>query len=159
MHNPFHHMSKIAAVAIVTASAAISRWRTNGYVTDHASAAAANIDMSISNTAFPSNPSTGENVVFMYFYQNETKQPTTDITVTTTIPDGMSFSSTNNQNYTINGDNITWTDLGDGYGLVLLELTVDNDASGLITNTVQVSSSANDDYENNNTYPAVINIA
>jgi uncharacterized repeat protein (TIGR01451 family) len=116
------------------------------------------VDMSISNTAFPSSASTGEAVVFMYFYQNETKAPTTDITVTTTIPDGMSFSSTNNQNYIMNGNEITWTDLADVYGLVLLELTVDNDASAMITNIVEVSSSASDNYQNNNIYPATVSI-
>ena len=161
MHNPFHHMSKIAAVAIVTASAAISRWRTNTYIQHDAYAGNAGpsvVDMSISNTAFPSSASTGEAVVFMYFYQNETKAPTTDITVTTTIPDGMSFSSTNNQNYIMNGNEITWTDLADVYGLVLLELTVDNDASAMITNIVEVSSSASDNYQNNNIYPATVSI-
>lgn len=38
--NSTHHMSKIAAVTVVAASAAISRWRTNHYISDiHASAA------------------------------------------------------------------------------------------------------------------------
>ena len=67
-------MSKIAAVAVVAASAAISRWRTNQYIADyHASAANSpvGVDMSISNTAFPSSVSTGDSIVFMYYYQNE----------------------------------------------------------------------------------------
>lgn len=55
MNNTFHHVSKIAAVAIVTVSAAISRWRTNNYFDSYTKAASdpSTIDFSISNTAFP----------------------------------------------------------------------------------------------------------
>lgn len=94
----------------------------------------------------------------MYYYQNESGIPADGITITTTIPDGLSFNSTNNLNYTTNGNQITRSNLTDGYGLVLLELTADNDAAGLITNTVHINSSVDDPYETNNTYIAAVNI-
>lgn len=84
-------------------------------------------DMSISNNASIKYVNNGDTVVFLYFYQNEDYPAKTasNISVTASIPDGMSFVSANPAP-DVQGSNLEWYNLADDYGIITVEMQIND---------------------------------
>lgn len=113
-------------------------------------------DMSISNNASIKYVNNGDTVVFLYFYQNEDYPAKTasNISVTASIPDGMSFVSANPAP-DVQGSNLEWYNLADDYGIITVEMQI-NDVNASLWNTAWVSADGEDPYMNNNS--AAVNL-
>lgn len=163
-----HHHTITVLWAIVL-FAGLCMWHIIGqwiFPSDVAQASGPQVDMSISNTAIPSQAVPWSTITFFYYYQNESidfngNVPTT-VDVTADIPVWMSFASANPSPDSVTSSSVQRNNvnLTDGtYGFVILQLKIDQNPPTTIIQTASLTMSDNTDpIQGNNQQSSTITI-
>jgi uncharacterized repeat protein (TIGR01451 family) len=95
----------------------------------------------------------GQNLLYSLSVTNLGPATATAVTVTNTLPSGMTFISATPSGYTLVGSVVTFTNLGNlGSGAIsTASITVHPDVTGTFTNTASCGSTVNDPLKGNNT--------
>jgi uncharacterized repeat protein (TIGR01451 family) len=115
--------------------------------------AGVNADLVLGMTAAPNPVFLGGELIYSLVITNLGPATATGVTLTNTLPSGVSFVSATPPGYTVVGNVVGFTNLGDlGSGSTLgAAITVRLNGGGTLTSTARCSSSVNDPLKGNNT--------
>jgi uncharacterized repeat protein (TIGR01451 family) len=113
----------------------------------------ASADLSITNTASPNPGQAGVNLSYRIIATNHGPRPATNVTVTDTLPTGVSFVSATATQGNCNGSGPVICNLGslDVDSSAIVTIVVVPSSAGQITNSATVSASESDSDSTNNT--------
>lgn len=137
----------------------LGAWILSAYTShNEASAAAWQVDVSVSAFPTPDIVSDGDSAAFLIYYQTQGNGTAGWIQVSATLDAGLSIVSAVPNTYSINGSVVTWTGLPDNYGPILLEVTVNGSEWDTLSLQATVSTTSDDSNLSNNTINTSIGI-
>ncbi len=139
----------ILFVSLLTVLMVLAAWLVHGYLVNNSASASWEVDVSLSIMPYPAVLSDGWTVWFLLYYKTVGNQTAGGIEVEAILSDQMTIVSATPQISSQNGNVVTWTNLPDNYGPVLLEVEVSGqenqvlDLQGEVRTTAVESNTAN----------------
>lgn len=133
-------------------------WLLSAYSSHNEASAAEEIDVSISAFTTPDIVSNGDAAAFLIYYQTQGNGTAAWIQVSATLDEGLSIVSAVPGDYSVNGSTITWSNLPNNYGPILLEVIVNGSEWSDLSLQATVTTSSNDINPSNNNISTSVSI-